>query len=249
MKIQEKIRVRTFSEFMAPAIQGNSGSVPDTDGSRLMSTNTFNIAWMDYEIAKDWKIVYWQRFIVNFASPAGDFNLSTYTRNPRFAIRRVNFFSNPNISSTYDLYIQPGLGDEAAPSAAGRTVEGGFRTNTSYVVPRSKWNIGAITEFTVSYSKTNTTDANIYGWAMPWMSYDLTPTFSTQHYATINFQHLRGKNIDRIDWDYPMPYTQNGIGINVSKVVWASIFINNYLTTAPTLKNTWASLWIALTLL
>jgi hypothetical protein len=84
---------------------------------------------------------------------------------------------------------------------------------------------------------------------MPWASYDINPTFSTQHYCIVNFEHQRGKALHRFDWDYPMPYIQNGLGINVSKVVWTSIFLNNYVNTAPTLKNTWASVWLSLTLL
>lgn len=241
--IQDRLRVRTFSEIMSPAFQGNPTSVPDEDGSTILPTNAFNIAWMDYEVAKDWRVVYWQRFNVNFASTSQGNGLHTVARNPRFALRRTNLFSNPNISSTYDIYIQPGLAPEA--TTAGRTVEGGFRTNTSYTFPKSRWSMGAITEFTLSKD----TAASYYGWIMSWASYDLNPTFSTQHYITVNFLNQKSKAAHHLDWDAPMPFMQNGIGVNVSKSIWTSFFINNYLMTAPTLKNTWASMWVAFTFL
>ena len=83
---------------------------------------------------------------------------------------------------------------------------------------------------------------------MPWASYDLNKTFSTQHYMTVSFQHVR--ETQGIQPDYPMPFNiQNGIGMNVTNKVWAAAFINNYLNTLPTLENTWASLWVALEIL
>jgi hypothetical protein len=241
--LQEKVRVRTFTEFMSPAFRGNPRNVPDEEGADLLPTNSFNIAWMDYEIAQDWKVVYWQRFNINFAPTSRGDGIHTVARNPRFALRKINLFDNPNISSTYDFYVQPGLAPEASES--GRTIEGGIRTNTSYALPKSSWSVGAITEFTLSKDKA----ASYYGWVMTWASYDLNPTFSTQHYVTVNFLNQTGKPLSKLDWDAPKPYIQNGIGINVSKAVWASVFLNNYLLTTPTLKNTWASLWVAFTIL
>ena len=241
--IKEKIRVRTFSEFMTPSITGNDTNVPTPEGDALFSTNAFNIAWIDYEVANNWRLLYWQRALVFFSGTPDAPGMSVMARNPRFALRRTNVFSVPNLTTTYDLYVQPGLAPEA--TTQGRKLEMGFRTNTSYEFPHSKWSMGAITEFTVSpFSST----ADYYGWAMSWASYDLNKTFSTQHYATVNFRHEKGAQ-GLFQWDEPMPFVQNGIGVNISEQVWVSVFLNNYLTMAPTLKNTWASLWFVLTVL
>jgi hypothetical protein len=248
--IKSKLRFRTFTEFMAPAALSNSPTqIPEPDGSSAAPTNVFNIAWMDYEIAENYRILYWQRFTVNLASGGALTGVNTIARNPRFALRRTNVFSNPNISSTYDIYIQPGITPEAI--SAGRNFEFGFRTNTSYSAPSSRLSFGAITEFTVSLSsKSGPSDrANIYGWAMPWVSYKLNKLFSTEHYLTINFQHKEGKPLQSIELDTYLPYIQNGIGITLSEQFWAAVFVNNYLIAPPSLQNTWASVWLAMNIL
>ncbi len=247
--LRKKVRMRTFTEFMTPAIDNHQNYIPWEDGSALLPTNTFNIVWVDYEIAKDTKIVYHQRFNMNYAaSPRGE-GVHTVFRNPRIALRRMNVFNVPNLNTMYDVYIQPGLAPES--ELAGRNLEFGFRTNTSYSIPRSRFTIGAYSEFTtaICFNKPGPQgSSNAYGWLMPWASYDLNKTFSTQHYATVSFQHIR--ETQGIVHDYPMPLNvQNGIGINISENIWAALLLNNYLNTKPTLANTWASAWLVLSLL
>jgi hypothetical protein len=244
--IRPKIRMRTFSEFMSPGLKDASTSVPEPDGTALMETNLFNIVWADYEIAPDTKVVYWQRFTVNFTPTSASQGLDAVARNPRFALRRVNVFKTPGLDTTYDIYIQPGIATEAKSSD--RNMEFGSRTNTSYQFPKSRFSIGAVTELTFSIARNPvTTGANLYGWAMPWVNYELNKTFSTQHYATINLMHGRGTR--GLQLDLPKPYVQNGIGAGITKDIWMAAFINNYVTTAPSLKNTWASLWLAMNIL
>jgi hypothetical protein len=251
-KARKKIRSRTFTEFMTPAVDNHGGYIPLENGDPLLPANAFNIIWADYEIAKDTKIVYWQRSNLNFAPTptSGGAHVSLVPRNPRFALRKVNVFDVPNLSTTYDVYIQPGLAPEAA--SGGRDLEFGFRTATSYSIPGSRWSLGAISETTVAPlfrdANPRAGSSNFYGWLMSWASYDLSKTFSTQHYVTVSFQHVREKQW--IEADYPMPLAmQNGFGVNISESVWAAAFINNYLNTLPTLANTWASVWLAVTFL
>lgn len=247
--ILNKIRLRSFSEYMTPAFDNHENYIPYGDGSKLLPTNLFNIVWIDYEIAKDVKVVYWQRSNTNFASSDKGENFSFVPRNPRFALRKVNVFNNPNLTTTYDIYFQPGLAPEG--NGAGRNFEFGFRTATSYAFPSSKWSIGAITETTGAIANAPSGpegSSNLYGWAMPWTSYELNKIFSTQHYMSVAFQHVRGTT--GIEPDYPMPFNmQNGIGVNVSEQVWLAAFINNYLNRTPTLANTWVSVWLSLTAL
>ena len=191
--IRKKVRLRSFTEYMTPAFNNNQNYIPYGNGDALLPTNAFNIIWIDYEIAKDVKVVYWQRSNTNFASSARGENVSFVPRNPRFALRKVNVFNVPNLTTTYDIYFQPGLAYEG--NGAGRNYEFGFRTATSYAIPASKWSIGATTEFTGAIgtvSKLPSSSSNLYGWAMPWTSYELSKIFSTQHYMTVSFQHLRG---------------------------------------------------------
>jgi hypothetical protein len=245
--IQKKFRFRTFSEFMSPSLEGLSGkttAVPTAEGGEMAPTNVFNIAWMDYEVAPNYRIVYWQRFNVFLAPSANDSGTRFIPRNPRFAFRRTNIFNSEKIVSTYDVYIQPGLAPEAASPGANRSFEFGIRTNTSYTFSDSKWSIGAVTETTGSLSTRGGAGADFYGWFMPWASYELSKIFSTQHYLTLNYMHNRGNSWSKLELD-GLPFIQNGIGINVTEKIWAAIFLNNYLFPTPTLQNTWTSIWLS----
>lgn len=242
---KQRARIRTFSEFMTPSTNNHDYAVPNPDGTELNPTNIFSIAWMDYEVAEDTKVVYWQRFNTYLPQTPTAGAFDTVLRNPRFALRKVNVFKNPNLTTTYDLYVQPGMAPEA--SLSGRTFEFGFRSSTSYAFPKSKWNVGLITESTISISDHATRSANFYGWLMPWTSYDLSKTVATQHYFSLNFEHLRGTQ--GLQLDTPMPYIQNGIGLNFSPEIFAAVFINNYVQALPTLANTWASVWLSLSIL
>ncbi len=247
-KIRQKIRIRSFTEFMTPAFDNHSNSIPYEDGSKLLPTNTFNLAWIDYEIAPDLKIVYYQRLNINFADSEKRQAVNAVPRNPRFALRKVNVFNISHLTTSYDFYVQPGLAPEA--NGAGRNLEFGIRTATSYAFPRSKWSVGATSETTVAFSFKPAPEgsSSFYGWLLPWASYELSSVFSTQHYLSASFQHIRGTF--GIQPDYPMPLAiQNGIGINLSETIWASVFLNNYINTLPTLANTWMSVWLSVNIL
>ena len=235
---------------MTPSITGGTGSIPWEDGKALLPTNLLNIVWADYEIAKDIRVGYWQRMNVNLiSSPRGN-GVHTVMRNPRFAIRKLNVYNVVGLNTIYDFYVQPGFAPESRPDAMGRSLEFGFRTSHAYPIPASRFNVGLVTEVTKAFSFNGDPVANVYGWAMPWTSYDLSKTFSTQHIMSVSFQQLSKDPWYRVVHDYPMPLAiQNGIGINLSENISTSLLVNNYLNTAPTLKNTWASLWLMMTIL
>ena len=242
--LKEKLRIRTFTEVMSPAFQEHGTSVPDLNGTDLAPTNLFTIAWADYEITPNYRVFFWQRFMLFLANDPTTSAGSISPRNPRFGIRRTNLFKNPNISTTYDLYVQPGLAPESM--SQGRSLEVGFRTNTSYTIPNSKWSIGEVTELNASFSDHGGPGSNAYGWSMSWASYEFSKPFATEHFLTFNFMQQRGDSWSQIQWDYPKPYIQNGIGVNVTDKVWAALFLNNYILEAPTLGNTWTSFWLSL---
>lgn len=253
--LKEKLRIRSFTEFMTPAISGNGFNTPSSTGPTAPKTDvegvlgptyTFNYFWVDYEIGNDWKVVFWQRYFVFF----GPDEVTTLARNPRFAIRKVNPFASKNLTGTYDLYIQPGTSPEAF-NVMSRSFEFGFRHNTAYVFPASKWSIGAVGEITYSLSSTGAmTGTNYNGWIMPWVSYEINPTFSTLNFLTLNFQHFRKDgSANLLVWDLPAPMTQNGIGINLAKEVQVSVLLNTYLHEPPTLKNSFFSIWLNLNFL
>lgn len=242
--IKSRIRMRTFTEFMTPGFQDNPSSVPHSNGSQLLPTNTFNIAWIDYKIAENYYILYWQRAVLTLAS-IGQQGMNITPRNPRFALRRTQIFNVPNLSTTYDFYIQPGLAPEA--TTAGRKLEVGFRTSTAYSFPSSKWSIGMVTEFTTAYSAgTQEGGADVYGWLMPWVNYSFSSVLSAQLYLPYNFQHIRRNAWYDFELDTPHPYSQAGLGVNFSDSVSASFLLNTYLNVTPTLKTSWASVWLSI---
>lgn len=251
--LKEKLRIRSFTEYMTPAISGLGSNVPSSVGGTAPATEelgilgptyTFNYFFVDYDIGDNWKVVFWQRYFV-FFNPTG---VTTRARNPRFAIRKVNPFNSTNLTGSYDLYIQPGTSPEAFNEMS-RSFEFGFRHNTAYTFPASKWSIGMVGEFTYSLSSSGAmTGTNYNGWVMPWASYEISKVFSTLNFLTLNFMQERGSS-SFISWDLPAPMVQNGIGINISPEIQVSLLLNTYLHNTPTLKNSFFSLWLNLNLL
>jgi hypothetical protein len=245
--IKEKLRVRNFSEIMSPAFKGNPSSVPYPDGRQFTPGILYNIFWADYEFAPNYKVVYWQRAIITLNSNQ-NFQNAIFPRDPRFALRRTKVFDIPRLDTTFDVYIQPRVMQNMFTTK--NHFEVGFRTNSSYAFPRSKWNIGLISEFTTGYLDPTGKGARAFGWAMPWASYDWTSKFSTQHYVTLPVANSRDSCWRHFAWDDPsLPYIQNGISYSLSSTLTTSVFLNNYLMTKPSLKNTWASVWLSLAFL
>ena len=248
-ELTRKFRLRSFSEYMTPSIAGVRGFVPNhayINRGKFNPTNIYNIVWIDYDIGNDWKVLYWQRAFLNLATEIPGPQVNLFIRTPRFALRKTNFYQSATTDGTWDFYIQPGIqGFSQETALLKRPIEAGFRTSTSYKPPDQSWSLGLVSELTL------TTDplASFYGWFMPWASYEFNDTFSTQHYFAVNFQQLRGSGTRSLAWDAPMPYTQQGVGINVSKTLWMAVFLNTYLLTPPTLKTTWVSVWFAFTFL
>lgn len=230
--LKSKVRSAVWAEYMTP------------NYSSTQFPPSYAIAWLDYDIGKDFKVLYWQRSFIFANTPTGFQGVQFEVRNPRFALRKINVIQIPNLSSTYDLYVQPGLGNEA--NRGGRHIEVGFRTNHSYAIPHSKWSTGMTTEVTSATSFfSDLRGANLYGWVMPWFNYEINKTFSTQHYFAYNFQHYRTKPWNVISLDEPFPYIQNGVGINITDKVSTTLLINHSTLKPLALGNLWASLWMS----
>jgi hypothetical protein len=243
---QDSLRIRSFTEFMTPALNSTQNQIPNPSGEPYIPTNIYNIVWADYAIGSETKILYWQRWLVNFADGYYGPAITTVPRNPRFALRKTNVFPIPHLSTTYDIYIQPGVAPEAATE--GRDLEFGIRTSHSYEFPKSRWSVGLVTELTASLTDRDIrTGADSYGWMMAWGSYELNSIFSTQHFFTLNIEHVRGTS--GLSWDSPLPFVQNGIGIQISQSIWSAVFLNTYLIALPTVSNTWISVWLSLNIL
>ncbi len=246
-QIRPRLRMRTFSELMTPSFSGNGDSVPKPNGSRYAPAHLFNIVWTDYEISRNFRLFYWQRFILTLnANP--DFQPFQYLpRDPRFGARWTQVFDVPGLSTSFDVFIQPNV--TANKISNQNIVEFGFRTNTSYAIPQSRWSLGLIQEFTSSYLGGGR-GPQAYGWVMNWFSYEFSPVFSTQTAFSVPFQNYRGDSLAKWTWDAPGgPYMQNGIGINLNKDVSVAFLLNNYLSQPISMRNTWASMWVSLTIL
>ncbi|MBI2712729.1 MAG: hypothetical protein HYX41_07750 [Bdellovibrio sp.] len=255
--VKRKFRIRHFTEYMTPALAGKGGNTPSSTGGAspetdvpgiLGPTYTFNYFFIDYDIGNDWKVVFWQRYFFFFDALEG---VTHRFRNPRFAIRKVNPFKVKNLSTSFDLYYQPGVAPEAFGPLS-RSQEFGFRHNTSYAFPDSKWSAGLVGELTFAFSDVGaTTGANYYGWSTLWANYEVTKLLYTVNALTLNFQHFRDQrgNGNLLSWDLPAPMVQNGIGFNIAPEVNVALLLNTYILDTPTLKNSFFSVWVSLNLL
>lgn len=256
--VKEKLKVGVFTEFMSPSLDNRNGSILFPDSTEWNPTNAFSIFWATYDIGEELKLVYFQRLLSFFttndylnpgsSSQLGQQGMSIVPLNPRFAIRRTNLFKISGLKNAYDLYVQPGV----TPGAIniGNTVELGFRTSQFYSIPQSSWTIGGMSEFTVLFYNKSGAGNDISAWAMPMASYNINKTFATQHWVTVPFRHERDTSLFNFEWGNPkMPFIQNGISANVTEWLWTSVFINNYLLIAPTLRTTWFSLWVTASIL
>jgi hypothetical protein len=59
---KSRLRIQNYSEFMTPALQGDGASVPDASGNALTGASLDGRVWTDYELASNWKLLYWQRY-------------------------------------------------------------------------------------------------------------------------------------------------------------------------------------------
>jgi hypothetical protein len=252
-KVRKNLKSKTYTEFMSPGF-GSDGYTPKQVGGKndIFPAHAWNISWLDYGIGKNTRILYWQRTYVFFAPTKSSPNdqVSFVLRNPRFCLRQLNVFDVPNLSTAYEVYVQPGWAQEG--TTLGRNLEFGVRTQHAYAIPGSRWTLGALseTQYSIYFKGGNPKpgSANLYGWIQPSATYGLSKMFSTQHYVTVYFKHAR--ETSGLQLGEPLhPYIQNGIGANFDNSVWVSAFINNYVTTLPTISNTWASLWVTLNLL
>ncbi len=248
-----RLRIRSFSEFMTPVFhEFSKHQVPSPQGGSAFTSNIFNIAWMDYEIAPRSYLLLWQRFFINSFASLDPGGLVAVARNPRFAYRRTQIWDHPDWSTTYDFYLQPGLAPENR--SMDRTLEVGFRASNNFHPQGSDWTLGLTFELTANPQWTSPPASvagnrvDYYGSTFMFVEHKINDLFASEHYLSVNFQHFQGSAPASLQLDLPMPYTQNGIGISLSPQFWVAVFINNYVIQPPTLKTTWASLWLSMTL-
>lgn len=224
--IRKRVRSQYFTEIMSPSFEGSSAYIPLKDGSKFFPTNAFGFLWVDYEITNGYKLLYFQRGIIAYApsSPLQSGNLQFIARDPRFGIRKVQLFSLPHFINQYDIYIHPAWSDLSIQ--AGRKFELGMRTTHIYQFPGSRWKIGGFTEASASFYKPGGKGSDFYGFIAPFSSYRLSSLFATQHWLMLPFRHLRNTPWRELGWDNPTPYVQNGVSIDVSQKIWASLWLN-----------------------
>jgi hypothetical protein len=231
--LKGKIRIQNYSEFMSPALSGSS--IPGPRGERLAPALIDSRIWMDYKLTHKLRMFYWQRY---FIFPFNDYSIY----DPRIGLRLTDLIGIQGISTTYDIYILPGLSKLA--DAAGRYFEVGFRTNTAYRLPESRWDLGFVSELNASFYRSGMQGKSVWGVLAPYVSYTLSQKFSTQHWFMFPVKYEN----ETLGWDVTgMPFVQNGIGWAASNEIWLGVFLNNYLATKPSLENSWVSVWLNLT--
>jgi hypothetical protein len=209
----------------------------------------FSIVQADYEFMKDSRLLLFQRMTSNLGAAAGLPGGKFRFLDPRVGWRQTNVISNPDfLGSTIDFYAQLPLSSQSQQQQ--RALDLGVQGNFSYLVPKSKLTLGVVTDVRGSFYQAALGNNNFQGFFAPWASYELSRKFSTQHWFNLPWRHKQEDAWDSIGWAFPgRPYIQNGIGLSANKFLWFSLMINNYVDTAPTLQNTWASLWVSVTAL
>jgi hypothetical protein len=133
---ESRLRIRNFSEYMTPSLEGSSSAVPSTKSNiagqgAFVPTNIFNIFSIDYPITERLRILYYQRAYF-FLGRDNDFSGGQLVlRDPRFGIRMAKVFDVPGLNTLYDVYIQPKATYNPVLSTK-NNYEIGFRTNTNY---------------------------------------------------------------------------------------------------------------------
>ncbi len=257
LNLEPRLRIRSFTEFMTPAFQGHTDSVPSPDGTPFLPSNLFNILWADYEIGNNLRIVYWQRTYIFLTSNPEFQGFQVFPRDPRFAVRFTQVFNNPNLTTTYDAFFQPQLTNNVGifPQEVTRNIfcnrnilELGFRTNTTYQFPGSRWSIGMVQEWTNAFFGGK--GPRYFGWANPWVNYQFSKAYSVQSAFFFPIQNKRADQPDHITWDVPGgAYVQNGFSMSVNDRLSVSLLLNNYLFEPLSWRNTWMSVWVSLAFL
>jgi hypothetical protein len=244
--IVSRTRVRTFSELMTSSLADPS-SVPTETGEQLDPMNAFNILWMDYEFAKDWRALYFQRMIVNLTSnEANPGGFGVNVLNPRFGLRRTNAIPLDGFSTTWDLYVQPGITTDS--QNAGHIADLGLQMANSYRIKGFPLTVGLLADIRGGFFNAYGRGSDFMVSMSPWLSFELTPWLSTQHWFGMPIRHVKGA--DSLSWNYPFaPNVQNGLGFQIGDRIWSALMVNNYLTQTPGIENTWLSLWLAVTIL
>jgi hypothetical protein len=165
-------------------------------------------------------------------------------KDPRFGLRGVQLFNVSGLTSTIDLFVQPGVMTQSRN--IGRLMDIGFRASAIYVVPGSRWEFGAIAEVTNSHFQAGETGTNLSGFVSPWASYRINSKLTTQHWLIVPFEHQKGEPWTNLSYGATeKPFIQTGLGYDVTDTFWVSLLVNNYLFTAPSLKNTFGSILIS----
>jgi hypothetical protein len=246
--LQEKLRIRSFNEFMSPAFYGKSPTIPASNGDPQAPTLMVGYFSLDYELSANYRLLYFQRNSMEFAEFQGAPAYQLKLKDPRFGLRKLEVVSVPGLFTQFDFYFQPGITDQS--KQMGRILDLGVRTVTSYSIPESRLSVGAITDLSMGFFQGSQGGSDLTGVVAPWVGYELSSHFGTQHLLVMTFKNTRGKSLGNLEWDFPgMPILQNGISYTMNSHVSLSLFLNNYLLAPPSLKNTWASLWVSLAIM
>lgn len=249
-KIRKRTRASIFSEIMTPSFetQTPSAATPLKDGKPNDPINAFTIFQADYEFLSNTRFLYFQRMPYNFNKiPGAEGNDLTFS-DPRFALRLTNFIPSKSIISTVDFYTQPGFSKGSANIE--RKGDLGIQTNIKY--KNSGWTVGNILDVRHSFFLKNGKGNDWTGFAAPYITKDLNSKWSTQTWFSFPWKHARNTDIrmKNMLWNSPgSPYIQNGLGYSATDSLWVGALVNNFILVKPTLQNTWASLWISVTLL
>jgi len=242
-----RFRIKAFTETMSPSLGNGDRFVPFPSGEAFVPAFLSAQVGMDYEVFPNYRFFYLQKGLAILPQNPSS-GVSGRFLDPRFGLRRTNFFLTPGLLTEYDLFVQPGL-TGAFIKQINRSFDLGMRLTNRYSIPSSNWTIGSNFEMISTFFSNTSTSSDVSGLFAVYGSYRISSIVATQHWFYSFYKHQRGDPLFRFSWDITgQPYLQNGISVRYSKELTLSFLINQYAFISPKLQNMWASLWIAVDL-
>jgi glutamate carboxypeptidase len=240
-----RYQVRSFNEVMFPSLGNNNRFVPKPGGLSFVPAFFAGQVRLDAEIAPHYRVFYLQKGLAIYPQQEGA-EPTGRLLDPRLGLRRTEVFSVPNLTTGFDLFVQPGLA-QAFIRQPNRILDLGMRLENRYEFPASNWNIGGNFEFVTTFFNQPTEAADISGTLALYSSYRISRLFATQHWITSFYKHQSGDPLLKFSWDITgMPYFQNGISVTPTKECALSLLLNHYAFELPSLPSMWISLWTSI---
>jgi hypothetical protein len=273
--LKKNIRIQAYTDYSIKAIK--SSGVPLSDGSVLGPALGDGRAWIEYAVTSRHRLLFWQPFGVDLSilSPSSQdsatMGLGLFSfRDPRIGYRIFDIFDSKtsqaylpsessdavpffplvsqqlgSVLSVLDIYWVPKLysSDKAQQK---KTFEFGMRSSSVASFSTVPWDFGLMAELNYCAFHDPDLDSKFSGFAAPWAGFRIFPTLTTFHSLVVLVEvNKNGFN----SGPFKEPFVGNGLNWSVTKVSTVTFLVNNFVSTMPSLSNTWFSVWYDISIL